>query len=72
MKNLILFGLLTFSLWVSIPLISQAGCTATRYCGSAGSLSCNGTSCTGSRPEVSNPWVKCDGVTSYCYGQPTP
>jgi hypothetical protein len=57
---------------ISFPLISKAGCETSRFCGSVGSISCDGSSCTGSSPLTSNPWVRCDGITHYCYSDPTP
>lgn len=49
---------------------SVGECTRETTCGSQGStLSCTGTSCTGSRPLTQNPWVECDAIRNYCYPQ---
>jgi hypothetical protein len=72
MKKRFLLGLLTFSSTISISFLADAGCQITRNRGSVATLTYNGTSWTGSDPLIKNPWVKCDGVTNYCYSTPTP
>jgi hypothetical protein len=73
MKKLILSSLFTLSFLITAPfIINTDACKISRYCGSVGTIECEGDSCVGSFEGATNPWVKCDGKKNYCYENPAP
>lgn len=73
MKKFIIAGVLFTIMMLAAPLIGNSSCTATRYCGAIGTISCTGIdgTCFGSILSDGNPWVQCNWIKNYCYENDT-